>query len=106
MWENNVKVKINIMKKNLICIHLSDLLNFWLSCVYGHLVLHKQIKVEKDIIHFASSVDENEEWLTIGDFNQVISVNDKISFKNRTLQGAELIECLNIYKLSELPPKG
>ena len=107
-WDNDLKVNIHIMKKNLICVYISDPFNnFWLFCAYGHPVLHRRAKVWKDMVPFASSINENGKWITIGDFNQAMSINDKIFFKkSTTLQGAEqLIECLNICKLSEIPPR-
>ena len=69
--------------------------------------MHKHNKVWNNIKHFATTIGNNEEWLTIGDFNQVIATNEKISLKNTTIQGEEqLIECLNTCKLCEIPPKG
>ena len=96
------------MKKNFICVDISDSLNhFWLSCVYGHHNLQKWHKVWFDFIQFASTIGEHDEWLTIGDFNQILFAKDKVSFKNSLVRGAEgLIDCLNSCKLSEIPPKG
>ena len=108
MWKNNVKVNILVMKKNIICVYLSDHENnFWMSCVYGHPELHKRYRVWNDIVNFAFSINNNDEWITIGDFNQVISYDDKISFRNNDIRGVDqLKDCLNFYKLSELPHKG
>ena len=60
-----------------------------------------------DITQFASTVGDHDEWLTIRYFNQILSIKDKLSYKNSSIRGAEqFINCLNTCKLSELPTKG
>ena len=46
-------------------------------------------------------------WLCIGDFNQVLSHEDKFSFNNRNIVGANLfLNTLNELELCELEAKG
>ena len=97
MWDNNVKVKIVIKTKN----------QFWISCVYSHSVHAKKYKVWRDIFTFAKSIKEKEECISIGDFNQILLSEDKLSFNSNTIKRAKLLlDCINQCKLSEIPRKG
>ena len=52
--------------------------------------------------HLAKSI-----WLCIGDFNQVLSHEDKFYFNNRNIVGANLfLNTLNELELCELEAKG
>ena len=108
MWDSCVKVQVSLMKKNIISAYLSDFENnFWISCVYGYPELQNRKKVWEDLNSFARSIDPNNEWVTLGDFNQVLDTKDKLSFKKCTLRGSDhFIECLNECNLSEIPVKG
>ena len=108
MWDSCVKIQISLMKKNIICAYLSDFENnFWISCVYGHPVLQHKKEVWEDLNSFACSIDPNDEWVTLGVFNQAFNIKDKLAFKNCTLIGSDhFIECINECNLSEIPLKG
>ncbi|OMO80770.1 reverse transcriptase [Corchorus capsularis] len=78
-----------------------------MSCIYGHPELQKRQDVWNQVIQFSTSIPENENWLILGDFNQVLSSSDKLSNTSHSLQGAEsLRECLDICNPSEVAAKG
>ena len=61
----------------------------------------------KNLNSFGYSINPNDEWVTLGDFNQVLNINDKLSFKKCTLKSSNNFnECLNECNFSEIPPKG
>ncbi|OMO50603.1 Endonuclease/exonuclease/phosphatase [Corchorus olitorius] len=78
---------------------------FYLSAIYGHLVLHKRKQVWNQIKTLHQQVHD-EEWLLVGD--QVLTENDKFSFKGPSkLAGSEdLLECLNSCNLMDIPGSG
>ena len=107
MWENYIKVNVSLMKKNLICAYIINHENqFWISCVYGCPELHLRFEVWNELIKFAFSLYDINEWITIEDFNQVLTTKDKLSLKNNPLRRAEqLQECLNICNSVRSHPK-
>ena len=59
------------------------------------------------MVTFLQSITQNNEWLVVGDFNQVLSVNDKLSSKKMYTKGTDLfMDCLNQCSLSEIPSQG
>ena len=86
MWDDSIQVQIKSMNSNIICAYISDSNNkFWISCVYEHPEIQYRKKVRDKLVNFASSINSNEEWIVIGDFNQVLSDNDKMSYKKSVL---------------------
>ena len=73
IWDNNVNVLIKSMNKNIISAYISDHYNkFWISCVYGHPELQHRQQVWNQLTQFAQSLNQDDEWVTMGDFNQVL----------------------------------
>ncbi|XVF88169.1 hypothetical protein PTKIN_Ptkin19aG0028700 [Pterospermum kingtungense] len=46
--------------------------------------------VWNQLIQISKSIGEDEEWSLFGDFNQVLCRQDKFSFKDHSLKGADL----------------
>ena len=103
--ESSVKIDIYLLNKNLICAYPRDQQNhFWISCVYGHHEIQHRKHVWDKLIKFSDSISNDDEGVTIGDFNQVLNSIDKLSFKATPLKGASLFRnCLNHYRLCEIP---
>ncbi|XVF71339.1 hypothetical protein PTKIN_Ptkin12aG0029200 [Pterospermum kingtungense] len=108
IWDESVSVSIYSMNKNLIHVYISDNQNkFWVSCIYGHPKTHLRYTVWNQLITFKERLQDNEEWIVMGDFNQVLETKDKLSFKDTNIRGAELLrECPDSCMLSEVPPAG
>ncbi|OMO98855.1 Endonuclease/exonuclease/phosphatase [Corchorus olitorius] len=117
-----METKLNVTSSNLLCNRLGFVDSFCVPCsgksrgdvqlchltaIYGHPVLHKRQQVWDQIKHLSHQVGQ-QEWLLMGDFNQILSQADKLSFKaSSTIQGSEaLIECLNYCHLLDLPGSG
>ena len=82
MWDDSINVHITSMNNNMICAHLSDLdNNLWISYIYSHPQPQHRQKIWDELVMFAQSISPNDEWITVGNFNQVISSNDKLSSK-------------------------
>ena len=108
MWDDSINVHITSMNNNMICAYLSDLdNNFWISYVYGQPQPQHRQKVWNELVIFAQSISPNDKLKVIGDFNQVVSSNDKSSSRKVHLRGVDqLIECLNQCNLNEIPLQG
>ncbi|XVF66679.1 hypothetical protein PTKIN_Ptkin10aG0056600 [Pterospermum kingtungense] len=96
------------MKKNLIFANISSHdNNFCITFIYGHPKVEKRYKVWDCLIKFSTSLNENDDWLVVGDFNQFLRDIEKFSFKNNKIKGTELFRnYLNRCQLEEIPPKG
>ena len=58
------------------------------------------------LMNMAQSLNNEDEWIVMGDFNQIIFNKDKLAFNNSKLRGVDaLLKCLDQYALSEIPPK-
>ncbi|XVF46863.1 hypothetical protein PTKIN_Ptkin03bG0062400 [Pterospermum kingtungense] len=108
IWDDNVSMNISSMNENLIFAYVKDFKNaFWLTCIYGNPKTHKRHLVWHQLKTFSNSLKEQDEWIVMGDFNQVLEDKDKLSFKNTTLRGADLLRnCIDHCQLSEIPPLG
>lgn len=74
--------------------------------MYGYPVVHQRQEVWNQVKNITDRLGDNENWMMIGDSNQVIYSGDKVSFKNNSLRGADAFkECLDYCGLTELPPK-
>ena len=59
------------------------------------------------LIHNAQSLQGEDEWLVIGDFNQTLSNKDKLSFKTTFSRGAQNLQTfLDQCFLSKIKPNG
>ena len=93
IWDGNVRVDIKSMNKNIINAYISYQQNkVWLTCLYGHLEVQSKNQVWSQLIENAKSVQSEDEWLVIGDFNQPLSNKDKLSFKSTKLRGAQNLQ--------------
>ena len=95
LWDENVNVVINSMNKNLINAYISNQYNsFCISCLYGYLELNQRQIVWDQLTNNALSLNDDVEWIVIGDFNQPLVSKDKLSYNNTTLRGAQNSERL------------
>ena len=62
--------------------------NFSITFVYGQPDHAKREEVWSELKLIRNNAQSN--WLCIGDFNQVLSHDDKFSFNNRAIVGAKL----------------
>ena len=75
-------MEIKSMNKN-ISVYISDHQNkFWMTCIYGNPKLQHRHQVWDQLSIVAKSLNEEDEWITIGDFNQVLLTKDKVSFRD------------------------
>ena len=78
-----------------------------MTCIYGNPKLQHRHQVWDQLSIVAKSLNEEDEWITIGDFNQVLLTKDKVSFRDNQLKGVQqLRDCLDKCLLSEIPSKG
>lgn len=77
------------------------------TCLYGNPELHLRDEVWHQLRGIHDQMGPNGKWVVFGDFNQIISSNDKVSFRNMEVRGAQqLIDCINYCESIEMPPKG
>ena len=70
LWDENVKVDIKTMNKNLITAYIFNHQNgFWLTCLYGHPELQHRQHIQDQLTSMSQSVKGDDEWIIIGDFN-------------------------------------
>ena len=95
------------MNMNLITSYIYDLENgFWLTCQYGHPELQHRQHIWDQLTLQSQSIKDDDEWIVLGNFNQVLFKKDKISFKDCNLRGSnQLRECLDNCMLSKIPLK-
>ena len=80
--------------------------NFKLTCLYGHPEVHLRQHVCNQLIETSYTMNNEDEWIVIGVFNQILSKKDKLSFHNTNLRGTQALkECLDQCQLSKIPPK-
>ncbi|OMP10800.1 Endonuclease/exonuclease/phosphatase [Corchorus olitorius] len=67
----------------------------------------KRKQVWDQLIELSFNIPKDEEWIILGDFNQVLNNGDKLSDTSSQLRGAgDLQSCLDICSLAEVPNKG
>ena len=106
-WMPNLKVNIQHGSKNLIYVDLADTSGnpLSISFIYGHPNLAKREEVWVELKSVRSISHRN--WLCIGDFNQLLSREDKFGFKNSRIEGAEAFrQTLFKLELCELEATG
>ncbi|OMO73971.1 Endonuclease/exonuclease/phosphatase [Corchorus olitorius] len=108
LWNDEVQVEVIYMNKNLIFLYVVwGKRKFWLNCIHGHPNLQQRQQVWDQLIQCKQNIRDEEPWIVLGDFNQVVKGSDKVSLTNSQLQGAEnLKQCLDVCCLSELSYKG
>ena len=100
IWYDNVNVAIKSKNKNIInayvCNHQNKL---WQTCLYGHPDFQLQNQVWEQLLVNAQSLDCDDEWLVLGDFNQPLVNKDKLSFKCTELRVAQslLTVLINVF---------
>ena len=106
-WMSPHKLNVLYSTKHLIHANLLDNRGSPLSIsfIYGHPMQSKRHIVWSDLIAISRIAHKN--WLCIGDFNQILSHNDKFGFKYRKIEGADsLRQTLFDLNLCELEAKG
>ena len=106
-WLQNLKLDILYSSKHLIHANLLDFKGNPLSItfVYGHPVHAKRMEVWNELKYLQNMAHRN--WLCIGDFNQVLGQEDKFSFTDRRIEGADTFnQFLFDLGLCELEAKG
>ncbi|OMO90423.1 Endonuclease/exonuclease/phosphatase [Corchorus olitorius] len=108
LGDDSVSIKIYQMNKNLVCAYIEyNKEKFWLSCLYGHPETQHRCEIRQQLKEFGRIIPEDEGWVVLGDFNQILNTNEKLSFTRNLTRGArELKECLDVCYLSEIPAKG
>ena len=89
-WMPNQNLIIQYGSKHLVHTNLHDnkANNFSITFVYGQPDHAKREEVWSELKLIRNNAQSN--WLCIGDFNQVLSHDDKFSFNNRAIVGAKL----------------
>ncbi|OMO60224.1 reverse transcriptase [Corchorus capsularis] len=108
LWNDSVKVTIMSFNKNVFLLYV-DLgkTKSWVTCIYGCPELKSRKKVWNQLIQIRSNIPNNEEWIVVGDFNQVLYQSDKLSKTSTSLQGSEdFQQCLDYCNLSEVNFRG
>ncbi|XP_075663267.1 uncharacterized protein LOC142632825 [Castanea sativa] len=106
-WMSTHKLHIQYNSKHLIHADLIDNRGnpLSISFMYGHPILSKRERVWSDLKNIRNIAYRN--WLCIGDFNQILTQNDKFGFKTRKIEGTELLkQTLFDLELCELEAKG
>jgi hypothetical protein len=66
-----------------------------ITFIYGHSVLEKRKHIWEELQKIGSHV--HHKWLYIGDFNQVLSVEDKFALRPTTIPGnLEFLQILSV----------
>lgn len=77
MWKNSVSLSLISRDERLIDAHVTyNNKSFHLSCVYGHPVQSERYILWEKLERIAENRDE--EWMLIGDFNEILSNSEKI----------------------------
>lgn len=106
-WLPDRNLQIQHSSKNMIHANLLDHKGTPLSVTscYGHPEQSKRREVWLELKQLRHSANSN--WLGIGDFNQILIDEDKFSFHNNSIVGAELFrQTLNDLELCELEANG
>lgn len=76
-WKSSIKLDIKFSDKNLIDMHVQfgDIC-FFLSCIYGEPAPEGKSKVWERLSRIG--VNRKEKWCMIGDFNEILSNNEKL----------------------------
>lgn len=106
-WLQNLDVDIQYSSKHLIHANLHDFKGkpLLITFVYGHSKHAKRVEVWNMLKYLGNMAHKN--WLCIGDFSQVLSQEDKFSFNERKIKGADLFnQTLFDLGLFELEARG
>lgn len=107
-WDVSVLVKVLFINENLVHMYIECVNeSFFMTCVYGKQKVPLQDQVWKQITSIYDDLNQDAKWVLLGDFNQVLYGDDKLSFKSSELYGAEALkDCLDYCSLLEMPPNG
>ncbi|OMO78224.1 Endonuclease/exonuclease/phosphatase [Corchorus olitorius] len=108
LWKDDVKASIVSMNKNISFLYLQyGKIKMWLACLYGHPDPQHRGEVWEQLMNISKSIAPEEEWLVMGDFNQVLKAEDKLSSTSNSIRGASKFQdCLNQCSLAEISNKG
>jgi exonuclease III len=106
-WHTGIQVSITFKTQHLVHAavidHRGD--TYAITFIYGHPVLAQRIKIWEELERIGTLV--NSKWLCIGDFNQVLSEDDKLSFKDSSLSGnLDLLQTISTLSLMPIEAKG
>ncbi|OMO88584.1 Endonuclease/exonuclease/phosphatase [Corchorus olitorius] len=107
MWKDFVKVSTYFVNKNLILLYWEvNEIRSWVTCVYGNPDLKQRKAVWDQLLEISKNILEDDQWVILGDFNQVLTSRDKLSGKITQLRGApDLQSCLDKCNMAEIPNK-
>lgn len=90
-WMSPYKLSIQYSSNHLIHANLLDNRGnpLSISFIYGHPIQFKRDTFWSDLKSISRIAHKN--WLCIGDFNQILSQNEKFGFKSRKIKGADLL---------------
>ena len=106
-WVGNLSLSILYNSKHLLHVDLNDKKGTPLSIsfVYRHPNHAKREEVWTELRNIRNLVDKH--WVCIGDFNQILSQEDKFGFSYRKIEGAEVFrQTLFDLGLCDLQAKG
>lgn len=108
MWRDIINCSILSFNENMLFCYIEDNnFQFWLTCNYMSPKMNERIIVWEQVIQFSKNIKVNDNWIVLGDFNQVICFKDKFSTLSNDLKGAgHLLHCLETYNLSKILEKG
>jgi hypothetical protein len=106
-WHSEFRVKVCLKNQHFINTEVVDPVGdiFALTFIYGHPILVHRKKVWDELLGIGTCI--NHKWLCIGDFNQVLSEEDKFTFKPSIIPGnMDLLHTISNLALIPIAAKG
>ena len=106
-WHSEFRVKVCLKNQHFIHIEVVDPVGdiFALTFIYGHPILVHRKKVWDELLGIGTCI--NHKWICIGDFNQVLSEEDKFTFKPNIIPGnMDLLHTISNLALIPIAAKG
>jgi hypothetical protein len=106
-WHQEFQITIRIKNQHIIHTEVIDQTGdkFSITFIYGHPILEHRKQVWVELQRIGAYI--SHKWLCIGDFNQVITEEDKLAFKPNTIPGnLELIQTISNLSLIPIEAKG
>lgn len=106
-WSDNFQIQVIFQSINLIHVDTYDEKedHCFITFLYGNPTLTKRNEVWQKLEQLGKDI--NGRWMCIGDFNQVLDFEDKLTFEDTGIQGSqELRSCLSNLSLLPIESKG